>query len=420
MFAPLQCESLLWGYPAPLLNFDFANGIYRQDAIGYNSTASNFITTSRASVGYSDDTSGNWTSFLSNVPRITNKGLLVEEARTNSAPNNSMAGAVAGSPGTAPDLWSIAAPTGLVRTITLGTTGGVEWIEFNYAGTATSTSTIRIRQTALASSPAASSGQSWTDSAWISNSSATGITTLLLYVQGLDASNNQSESASVSVLSQAWARAAISRTLTAGTTTKLNHLIDSSSITSGATGVNVTIRIGWPQSELGAFVTSPIRTSTVAVARAADVVTVTTPPAIGTAATLFWKGAPTSSIVSTTNQVGFSINDGTNTNRLSVVRAATTGFARSVNGNGGNSPTTGIVWVQDSSGKLAFANASGNQGISFNGSSAAIGIGAVPPGMNTVSIGSSGGVSQCTGYIERVALWPNTRLSNAILQRITA
>src|ERR1700733_11295724 len=59
---------------------NFAKGLY----YGMNAPPAG-LTTSRASVGYANDSAGNWYQFGNNVPRITNLGLKVEESRTNSA-----------------------------------------------------------------------------------------------------------------------------------------------------------------------------------------------------------------------------------------------------------------------------------------------------------------------------------------------
>jgi hypothetical protein len=71
-----------------------------------------------------------WWSFASNLPRITNQGLLVEEARTNSIRNNSMQGAVAGTPGTLPTNWSESRAAGLTQTVVgTGTQNGIDYID---------------------------------------------------------------------------------------------------------------------------------------------------------------------------------------------------------------------------------------------------------------------------------------------------
>src|SRR5215467_10750232 len=64
----------------PTLDLNFATGQY----FGVSGAPTSFLTTVRAAPpAYAVDSSGNWTSFGANVPRITNLGLLVEESRTN-------------------------------------------------------------------------------------------------------------------------------------------------------------------------------------------------------------------------------------------------------------------------------------------------------------------------------------------------
>jgi len=63
----------------PNIDLNFATGIY----FGVSGSPTSFLTTARATVGMAVDSGGNWTSFAANQPRITNLGLLVEEARTN-------------------------------------------------------------------------------------------------------------------------------------------------------------------------------------------------------------------------------------------------------------------------------------------------------------------------------------------------
>ena len=69
-------------------------------------------------------------------------GLLIEEQRTNSIRNNTMVGAVAGTPGTAPTNWGGSAPTsnGVNRQIVgTGIEDGINYIDYRIAGTTTST-----------------------------------------------------------------------------------------------------------------------------------------------------------------------------------------------------------------------------------------------------------------------------------------
>ena len=76
----------------------------------YCGTTLGAISVVRASSGEAVDNSGNWSSFSSNTPRITNAGLTREESRTNSIRNSTFVGAAAGS------ARSISGITGLSRT----------------------------------------------------------------------------------------------------------------------------------------------------------------------------------------------------------------------------------------------------------------------------------------------------------------
>jgi hypothetical protein len=65
----------------PILDLDFINdrGFFN----GSFGTSTSFLTISRASTGFIDNNAGVWSSVLANTARRSNKGLLVEEARTN-------------------------------------------------------------------------------------------------------------------------------------------------------------------------------------------------------------------------------------------------------------------------------------------------------------------------------------------------
>lgn len=87
----LRLESLA---PAPLpswllagasADLDFANGRYFTPT---DQTLAGNLSCSRSSSGYAQSASGSLTSFGNNVPRITDQGLLAEEARTNLIPAN--------------------------------------------------------------------------------------------------------------------------------------------------------------------------------------------------------------------------------------------------------------------------------------------------------------------------------------------
>lgn len=407
------------------LDFDFQNGRYYQSGQGVDPLV--LTTTSRASTAYADNLAGVWSAFLSNVPRITNKGLFVEEARTNSIRNNSMQGAVAGSPGTAPTNWTFPTFASIApEVIGVGVENGVDYVDVRWAGTTSASSggTI-IAKFESDTQISATSGQTWTLSVF--NKLVGGTTAnvgqwiwALRELSGAGASLVSSTINSTPIASLL--RVLLTRTLNNASTAFVNgNLV----ITfNNAAVIDFTIRFGWPQLELGAFATSPIRTTTAAATRAADVVTVSSFPTFGASYTLFVRATPLAPATFGSNQFLFSVSDGTGNNRLDTGRLATTGAAQGfyTAGGSGFNPLSGGVWAQGASGKFGAAQSVGAQATVFNGAAATTGVSAnSPSGLNALHIGSNAaGILPADGYIERVALWPTTRLSNSDLQRITA
>ena len=105
---------------------------------GYPKSFSDMHSITRASTKYAQDLAGVWTEFASGVPAITDRGILIEESRTNQIRNNSMQGAVAGTPGTLPTNWGVSVAGGLTRTVVgTGTENGIEYIDVRVQGTTT-------------------------------------------------------------------------------------------------------------------------------------------------------------------------------------------------------------------------------------------------------------------------------------------
>lgn len=412
---------------SPDVDFNFASGQYSQPGVPACVSAATCITTARASAGYADDTSGNWINFGSNVARVTDKGLLVEEARTNGIRNNSMQGAVAGSPGTLPTNWTVndaGFGVGVTRTISTGTQNGIDYVEFNYTGTPNATGSLQLRNDPITQITAAS-GQTWTYSAFVSNPSAVGATNIRLALLGVNGVGVQQEATTGAtfVSDTAFSRRTLTFALANAATVAVSGDVRVS-FTSGVP-VNFTIRIGWPQLELGAFATSPIRTTTIAATRAADAITATTAPAFGSACTAFAQAKPTSPNSNSLVQFLVALSDGTVNNRLRISRTATVG-------NVAGDITVGAVtqtapsfppgsWAQNTSSKAAFAATANSAALSFAGSAPTTASPAFPDGLLTsVAIGRNVGLSQFWGgYVERIAIWPTTRLSDSNLQQIT-
>src|SRR5262245_39960726 len=120
-----------WVFNNATIDLDFVNNRYFGPAQ---------IACSRASVGYATDAGGNWLPFASNAARITNKGLLIEESRTNGIRNNAMQGAAAGTPGTLPTNWAYQVTHGLATQVAgTGTELGVDYVDLRVFGTPSAT-----------------------------------------------------------------------------------------------------------------------------------------------------------------------------------------------------------------------------------------------------------------------------------------
>lgn len=250
-----------WAAPGSLFGLDFANSRYWPQQLASQTSFS------RASVGEADNVSGAWSQFLSGVARITNKGLRYEPGRTNSVRNNSMVGAVAGTPGTAPTNWLLPGVAGIITAqsvIGVGTENGINYIEVSL--TANAAGTMFIRQEGI-TSIAAASGQTWTGSQFLKLVSG-GAATLATFVGERDVSGaNLASSQSTGITPATLTRDSITRVFNNASTA---FALPATAIIFSGAGT-VQFRVGGPQLEVGASVTSPIITTGSAVARLADV-----------------------------------------------------------------------------------------------------------------------------------------------------
>ena len=250
-------------------------------------TFSQIITFTRASTATYFDSAGVLQSAAIDAPRLdynpstlAAQGLLIEEARTNSIRNNTMQGAVAGTPGTLPTNWSIfTALTGLTRTVVgTGTENGITYIDIRLNGTPSGAGVWFI-QTETSTQISASNGQTWTGSAYykLQAGSTTGITAFLNATSERDAGGNDlgSISTTFTPTSAALSTQRVSSSITnsnASTAAEIQFL----RLNLSGVAIDITLRIGLPQLELGAFATSVIPTTTTALTRSADVAAVNT------------------------------------------------------------------------------------------------------------------------------------------------
>ncbi len=404
----------------PTLALQFAKG--RAWSIrGGAVTPESLLTVSRASAAYIDDLSGNWSSVNSGILRRTNKGALIEESRTNSLRNNSMQGAVAGTPGTLPTNWS-ATLAGLTQTVVgTGTANGIDYVDIQFSGTTSGTGFQIGLETSTAI--AATTGQTWSASAFFAlvGGDFTNITTIKWrlsertnvggLVQNDDGSDfKASITASLGRISQ------ITTLSGGGTTANLQPLISLGCNNTSA--VNFTIRIGWPQLELGAFATSPIRTTSAAATRASDVVTVTRLPGTGDTLTAYAAFiAPVSLGGVNRDVVVFADAGVTNTEILFI----NPGSARNASQNATASAASqgridvAAAFSAGASVKAAFAATLNDRAVTSNGGAVSTsGTNGAKPAFTTIGIGSDGsGNSILNTYITDIAVWASARIPNA-------
>lgn len=246
---------------SPTINLDFINRPSMDPRISFT----------RASNATIFNGSGTLTSIGYNQPRfdydpttLACNGLLMEETRTNSIANSTMVGGAAGTPGTIPTGWNITAANGLSYSIVnLGTESGIPVIDIRYYGTPTATAN-QARALFYTSFTPATSGQFWTGSMYCSlvNGSTTNITYFLLEVASYDGSNvfNGNRTVSFTPTNGTLVSQRVVNTYSTLPATTASLRMD---LVIGYTinlPIDVTVRIGLPQLEQGAFVTSAIPT----------------------------------------------------------------------------------------------------------------------------------------------------------------
>lgn len=247
----------------------------------------NDLSNANASGGNVEDSGGNWSWCPANTVRRSDRGLLIEETRTNSVLNNTLQGAVAGSPGTLPTGHSLSTPAGLTRTLSIETINGVPCLRIRLQGVTTSAAGIQYNIGGGADIAAADT-QAWAASAFVQSIRSTGLDQaafwlmeLWNYAAGSAFLNTGSASiprGRITVVPGALTRLVTLRTLADATTASVRPCIrfGGNSVAAGIE-LDVEFVIGWPQAELcgatGIFATSPFPTTGTAATRNADTIT---------------------------------------------------------------------------------------------------------------------------------------------------
>jgi hypothetical protein len=423
-----------------------------EDGVGLSQkTFAQIVTFTRASTATYFNSAGTLTSAAVDESRfdydpstLAPLGLLIEESRTNSIRNNTMVGAVAGTPGTLPTNWTILGSglgTLTQQVVGTGTTNGINYIDYRVSGTTSTTGfTLSFEQS---SQIVALNGQTWASSAWASliGGSTTNINTLNLTIDGRTAAG--AFVGVVNGLSLLGVTPTLTRYTSTGTIANASVERVVLGITLGfASGVaiDITLRIGLPQLELGAFATSVIPTTTTALTRSADVASVNTlsPWYSQPASTVYAEFAPAfqgsaSAAANNPGVWGATQNSLGSFNGYGVRLVPNSSFSDTINGvsryapsgfntqvsigpsaflNLGQTYKTAFAW--DSSG---IAGSRDGQAAVTSTNPAAAAMGAHDQ-MYLGRQNVGGTPTQLNGYLRRITYYPR-RLSNADLQTIT-
>lgn len=420
-------------YPYALMQFPYdmmykRSGKSGQALVTYNSLFSE-ATFTRSSAARYFDASGVLQSASTNVPRFgsltlngLNPGLVIEGARTNSIRNNSMAGAIVGTPGTPPTNWSSSPVNhgGLTRTIVgTGTLKGLPYIDIKIAGTVSGTG-YYLTTFETGTGITVAEGSQWYESAFVAlvGGSLTNINTIRLNINHRQADGTYIGEASGSNIKDSLTadlqRFSLGKTY--GDTTPDTARSTPGITIEGAdtTAIDITIRIAAPQMELGAFASSPILTTSAAVTRAADVGSITdldTKSWFNAAeSTLLVRFTP-AAVPPASQFVGVvSIDNGTAANRVNLIHRHTTAVVRielteaSVSSAALGTGTAAAATPC----KVAATYSAAGAAISQNGAAVEVdSVVTVPTGLTTLSIGAGTGVSPYFGVVNSLTYYPN-------------
>jgi hypothetical protein len=390
------------------------------------------ITFTRASNATFFDASGVLQTASNDAPRFdhdpatgASRGLLIEEARTNSIRNSQAGGStngVIGSGGALPTNWSTGNlnANGLTNEVVgTGIEDGIAYLDYKVSGTPTATSQGFINYEA-SSAIAASSGQTWTNSCYVKLSGGSlnnvGSVALTIFERNSSDTNLNSSAQTFTPTSGnlRTQRQSLTRTLTEATTARLLASVRIA-YTSG-NPIDLTLRIAAPQLEQGAFATSYIPTTSAAATRAADSAVVTPISSFynQSEGTLF---AEVSVLTTASGTFPYSIalDDNTNNNRIELYGSTIDSVA--VTASSGSQQTlisfAGAITAGTRFRTIVAARAD-DIAFSTNGQ----------PVLTDATASMPVGVTQLRvkpntfAHIRKIAYWPR-RLSNTLLQQLT-
>lgn len=394
----------------PRYDLNFANNTYGGLAAGT-------IVCSRASTAWGDTLAGTWASFPSNTMVRTDRGLQVWESRTNSVRNNTEINAVPGTPGTYPDFHTSAYPVnGLaLNVIGTGTESGLDYIDLQLVGTASGTGTnVAMYLFDSTTQIVAVNGDHWSTSAFVTlrDGSVNNLSAFFLRVDERNSGGGALASSTTTLAGISLGTLGLSRFQVSRPFTQASAAFVSAGIyvsySSGAV-INMTFRVAREQIEflpsISGQASSPIPTSSAAVTRAADVVSVPIAWSPGVGLFMTATGYPTSGNTYVTAQYIMSVDDGSTTNYVGMGRRQTNDVIQAF-ASAGPTPVILAVWTQNTAATVSLVDKDGYGAISFPGQTTVIdNTAGFPTGFNTIHIGCKpDGSSQWNGYITEATL----------------
>ena len=391
----------------PSLDLRFAENKSLVDAV----SGQNLVTFTRASSGTFIDSQGLIQTAAENVPRFTHDpvtgeslGLLVEEQRTNSIRNNTMQGAVVGTPGTLPTNWQKAENSSMaINIVGVGTENGVQYVDVRYVGTASgsTSSSIQFEQN---SAIAAANGQTWTVSSFVKIQSGTRAGVSLLRIGWEERSGSflaisQGTINPATSGSLASARFAFTATNGNASTTFIKPFINFTPVNGAA--IDITLRIGLPQLEQGSFATSVIPTTVSAATRSAEPADVISAAIANGIRTLYLEFR---SPASGTRGV-VSLNDNTANERASVITSGTDPRLVVVDGGVEQANINGGTITANARTRVAVRINANDFAASINGGATVTDTSGTLPTVDRLMLGRTQAGEYLTGRLARVVGW---------------
>jgi hypothetical protein len=277
-----------------------------------------------------------WGEAAAGVARFqgTARRLLIEPARINQIRNPRLEAAtvgVIGSGGALPANMTMAA-NGMVRTVVgTGVENGVAYVDLRFSGTATGGGGSSVLTFEGATTMAALNGQSWTCGYFcrLAGGSFANISTCYQSFYGKTSGGVQvagqtfTTSDKKALIAAATSLGAARWTIT-GTLTDPTVAFVQSGMNIGfgvGTAIDVTLRIGWPQAEIGGYASTPILPPVGAPAAAARNADMASVALTGAPCTLLWSGALAAAAGSADQRL-VGIDTGADTDLCSLVNPA--------------------------------------------------------------------------------------------------